>query len=486
MSTQTKVRILVVNQDIHEVNYLKNVLEKQHYHVLTAFDSTTSIEIAINIVPDIILLELELPGQDGIDTCRTLRLNELTQYIPVIILSHCKSSESKTRALQSGADDYLCKPIVESELMSRLASILRIKEFEKQNAKTSKELLALYADRISLIESLVMGVTHEVNNPLSAISGYAHLLMKDKDPDSEEYQNLSVIKSESLRIGANISKLLKLIQTDTDNFGTVNAVETLLSAITMSRSKSEQKKVAIQTQIAEQNAETFGDAIQLSQAFYNVISNAVDFSSEDQSVWIKLDTNANNIIISISDSGPGIPEENRMRIFHPFFTTKAVGEGSGLGLSIAESVINRHNGKIIVNTLTGRGTTVDIVLPRRHIQRKIMIVEDEATVLGQLSLILQHFGYQVVGAENAQEAIKLANETKPDLVIMDFKIPQLDGLETAKCIKSIPGLQDIVLIGYTAFGHDANLKQAEIIGFNDILHKPSDLVTIKNVISKYI
>ena len=200
-----------------------------------------------------------------------------------------------------------------------------------------------------------------------------------------------------------------------------------------------------------------------------------------------------HVRISIHDEGAGIPEENLSKIFDPYFTTKEMGsrKGVGLGLAICYAIVKKHKGHIAVDSVPSRGTTFHIYLPAykkeivdmrtegktiRHGKGRVLIMDDEGMILNIAKELLQHMGYEVVAAQNGEEAIGFYRQAielkKPfDVVILDLAIPGgMGGKEVMQELTAIdPHVKGIISSGYL---NDPIMKNFKNYGFSDILTKP--------------
>ncbi|MFO8100680.1 MAG: ATP-binding protein [Dehalococcoidia bacterium] len=233
-----------------------------------------------------------------------------------------------------------------------------------EQLKASEEQL-IQSAKMAAVGQLVSGVAHEINNPLMAIAGYTEMLLK-KTEDEPSGKRLQRIYDETSRAINIVHNLLSFARKQDSDKLPVPVNESIESAIQLRAYEMSLENIEIETNLAADLPDTMADFQQLQQIFLNLLINseqAIKKAGESGKVSISTEQKGNNIRITFSDSGPGIPEEVQKRIFEPFFTTKKVGEGTGLGLSICYGIINDHGGNITVNSNKGEGTTFTIELP---------------------------------------------------------------------------------------------------------------------------
>ena len=244
------------------------------------------------------------------------------------------------------------------------------------------------ADRLAAIGELVAGVAHEVNNPLSSISAFTQLLLRDGGLTGSQRDSLEVIRSETVRASQVVKDLLAFarradpLREPVDLNGVISRTLRLRGYQLMS------SKIDLQTELADALPAVIGDPRQLQQVCLNLVTNAVQAMAPQGGGMLTLSTRleADRVTIDVTDTGPGIPERARAHIFEPFFTTKREGEGTGLGLSISYGIIAAHRGTIEVVTTSPAGTTVRVTLPVTEVEPCSMAEPGDVTTLGTVRL----------------------------------------------------------------------------------------------------
>jgi len=220
-------------------------------------------------------------------------------------------------------------------------------------------------DRLASIGELVSGVAHELNNPLTSVIGFSDLLLqRDFPPDVVE--ELNYINKEARRSASTVKNLLAFSRQHPQEKTAVDINHIISQVLELRAHAARRKNIVLSADLTENLPPVMGDISQLQQVFLNVILNAeqsISAAHDRGILTIKTSQKESTVLINVTDDGEGIPEEFMDRIFNPFFTTRDVGKGAGLGLSICHGIISEHRGKISVESQPGTGTTVLIELP---------------------------------------------------------------------------------------------------------------------------
>ena len=227
-----------------------------------------------------------------------------------------------------------------------------------------------------------------------------------------------------------------------------------------------------------------GNSAELNEALVNILFNAMDAMPGGGKVTVKTGLKNSWVVLSVSDTGLGIPDEIKGRIFDPFFTTKG-REGLGMGLSVTYGIIRRHGGSISVESTLDKGTTFHIRLPVARGTQKgpvpakappsvkgatILLVDDDPQVSEVLGLMLQQLGHQVTGFTNAREALEVFRQGDYKLVITDLGMPDISGRDVAKSVKAMKPETPVVLI--TGWGVQLDPAELKGTGVDGVIAKP--------------
>ncbi len=364
-------RILIVddNQDI--ITLTQRILVQQNYEILTAADGTTGLHLAQTEKPDLVLLDVMLPGMDGLEVCRRIKGDPETRKLMVLLITGCGSLDHRVKGLESGADDYITKPFHLTELLARVRSALRIKKLTDEIEESHRALLEaqkerLRSEKMATIGLLATGIAHEFNNIMSGISGFAQLAKKN-GKYKDQLVEVTLIQAER---AMNIANSLSTFYRPSKGCKPTDVQTVIENAICLVTKQIKENEIEI--------VRNFKDVPQVlihpgevQEVVLNLSINAIHAIGKKGKIEIGLDQIDEMVRITISDTGCGMSPEVADRIFDPFFTTKgALGggssSGSGLGLSVSYNIVKSHHGQLSVKSEEGVGTTFTIDLPIHH------------------------------------------------------------------------------------------------------------------------
>jgi signal transduction histidine kinase len=210
---------------------------------------------------------------------------------------------------------------------------------------------------------LAAGVAHEVNTPLTGISSYTQMLKEQIRPEDLRYPLLEKIEKQTFRAAKIVNNLLNFARSGGAEFEALDVNRLLHDVISLLEHQLERAKVKVRKELAEELPRVRGNENRLQQVFFNLILNAKD--AMPSGGWLTLATSADDdtVVVEIKDTGVGIRREDIKRIYDPFFTTKGMGRGTGLGLSVSYGIVQEHGGAIFVESAPGQGTTFQVALP---------------------------------------------------------------------------------------------------------------------------
>jgi two-component system NtrC family sensor kinase len=221
------------------------------------------------------------------------------------------------------------------------------------------------ADRLAAVGELVAGVAHEVNNPLSSISAFSQLMLRDEGLTDSQREGLEIIKSETIRASQVVKDLLAFARRSAPHRELVDLNDVICRTLRLRGYQMKSSRVTVETELCSELPHVAGDARQLQQVCLNLVVNAVQAMTSMGGGTLRLMTHssAGKVVMDVRDTGPGIPPSVKARIFEPFFTTKEEGEGTGLGLSVSYGIIAAHGGTIEAFETSSEGTTMRVTLP---------------------------------------------------------------------------------------------------------------------------
>ncbi|NJD55029.1 MAG: response regulator [Nitrospirae bacterium] len=389
-------------------------------------------------------------------------------------------------------------------------------EFERSDEEKEKEAIReqlFQAHKMEAIGTLAGGIAHDFNNMLQGILGHASLLKAQLRPGTSLYESADTIEHISDRAAELTRQLLGFARKGKYVIEPI-AVNDVIAAVLKIISKTFDRNIAIESDLGTEDMTIEGDRSQIEQVILNLCLNARDAMSGGGRLLIRTSVQDNapdpaapaatplrQVVITISDTGAGIPDTVKERIFEPFFTTKELGKGTGMGLAMVYGVVKNHNGQISVETSPGSGTTFTVAFPavRPAVRIEpasrsdpapgkgtILVVDDEEYIRDILRTMLEKLGYRVIQAADGKEALQIYAEQcgAIDLVILDLIMPVMSGKDTLDHIRQINGKARILIAsGHTTAGEAGFPLQQGLLGF---IQKPFSMHSIADKVQSML
>ena len=374
--------VVLVAEDEADVRDLI-VSQLGDYQLLVATDGEKAIQLANRFEPDLILLDWMMPERDGLEVCRVLRATAGFERVPIVMLTARIDERSKIEALEAGANDFLTKPFAPTELKLRINHLLNSGRFEKEVVEKSEELgaalaelkesesMLVQAEKLTSLGQMSAGIIHEINNPLNyaktnlySLRSFVKLLPEE---DREDFVEVTSDVEEGLERVVQIVKDLRGFATkDKAQFSDVNMAEVVASSARLLGNRL--THVRYSSEIPD-HIHINGNSNQLCQVFINFIQNAldalkdVDRENDQGEIRIECSQGSEWTSLHFHDNGCGISEEAQQKIFDPFYSSKDIGQGMGLGLSICYRILEQHGVKIEIKSEIGAGTHFTLNFP---------------------------------------------------------------------------------------------------------------------------
>jgi two-component system NtrC family sensor kinase len=305
------------------------------------------------------------------------------------------------------------------------------------------------SDRLAAVGELVAGVAHEVNNPLSSISAFAQLLLRDNGLTAQQRDSIEVIRAETTRASQVVKDLLAFARRSEPQRAPLDLNGVVGRSLRMRQYQFSETGVQVETELADDLPAVMGDSRQLQQVCLNLLTNAVQaMSAGGGTLRVRSYVEAGAVRLDVIDSGPGIPAPARARIFEPFFTTKREGEGTGLGLSVSYGIVKAHGGTIEIADTGPAGTTFRVTLPAADLPAsaqeaardpgntslrsplagiKLLFVDDEPALRSGMQSYGGLRGFTVLTAADGEAALELTRTVSVDAIVCDLRMPGMDG-----------------------------------------------------------
>lgn len=378
MKTTDKT-IMVVDDSLTIRMQVKDLLDDEGYQVILAEDGETCLELLKTQTPDIILLDIVMPGISGLGVCRAIKESKTLCHIPVLILTHVSDSENKVAGLKAGADDYVTKPFALEELNARISAILNTKTLQRDliAARDAAEQSA------SAKSSFLANMSHEIRTPMNGVVGFTELLIETK-LDSEQKEYVEAIHRSGKSLLIIINDILDFSKLESGDFSLekidFDLAQIIKDVSNLIKPKLQDKPVEIEYQIDPEIPEMInGDPHRLRQVLLNILGNSAKFTEKGKiRTVITLEKKEEKQVFlhfKLQDTGIGIPPDKVETIFELFTqadssTTRKYG-GTGLGLSISRKLAQKTGGNCWAESEPGKGSIF-------HVTGWFEIVAEEA------------------------------------------------------------------------------------------------------------
>ncbi len=389
--------ILIVDDNQTNLDVLFELLKNYGFKVLVAQDGESAIEQIEYIHPDLILLDIMMPGIDGFETCRRLKADHATQDIPIIFMSALSDTLDKVKGFQTGAVDYITKPFQHEEVLSRIDTHLTIRSLQKKLEEKNSELAHLNQNLERLVEQkskqlidqektaiigrLTQGMVHNLKSPLQVMQTSVDLI-ETKATKINDYSFFSYTKY-ILQAITKVNQIMDTLMVKSSkeqkqDVQPVNINELIQRELQLLEGNMYFKNKIKKKYFYDENiANVPLIYAYISQVFYNLINNAMDAMWEKKSRELTIVTrqDESKIYMDIADTGCGIAPEDLSKIFDPFYTSKPAkgqeqkeGEptGTGLGLYTCIELLKPFNGEIAISSNPGKGSVFTVALPKHQ------------------------------------------------------------------------------------------------------------------------
>jgi signal transduction histidine kinase len=514
-------KILIVDDEPNNLDVLRNCLHETGLKVLVVESGEAALKRVNYIKPDIILLDVMMPGIDGFETCHRLKKMEAMKDTPIIFLTAKTELADKVKGLELGVD-YITKPFQQVEIQARINKHLIISDLQKklQAQNVQLKIAQEEADAANRAKSeFIANISHEIRTPMNAVLGFSELLASQiKDKQHKSY--LNAIQTAGKTLLSLINDILDLSKIEAGrleiHYESINLLSICAELKQLFSLKMAEKNLEFLLKIDETLPPILLlDENRVRQVLLNLMSNAIKFT---ESGYIKLCVHHLNrkdhhidLILAVEDSGIGIPLDQQNGIFEPFKQQDGQRNcqygGTGLGLAISKRLIEMMNGQITVESFPGKGSRFEITLREvkiahiiskakpnnlfnlnniRFEKARVLVVDDIESNRDLIKEYLEPVNLEVISAENGQQALRFAEEYHPDLILMDIRMPDMDGYETTKRLKNNLKTDKIPVLALTASVAVDKSAKIEAHNFESFLAKPINISELLNELSGYL
>lgn len=358
-------RILVVDDDALARRNLRAMLERGYYQVETAGGGEEALGLLHSYQPDLVLLDILMPGVGGIETCRRIRAMPNGELLPIIFLTSDERPEIHAEAFRAKGDDFLRKPILSAELIVRIRSLMRLKRLQAEIQAERDTLLDLQKQREQLFEFIV----HDLKNPLSTIQmGLEFLSNRDDNAPAAQHQLLRLRDTAHYmtRMVQNILDIGRAEQMGLELHKTRICLSSWIPHLLQEVETQAQRRSHVLGWDCPADLEVEADSDFLRRLLLNLVDNALKYSPSGSQTFIQASPGENSVRLEVRDQGNGIPEQMREQVFAKFVRLEEEAQtrsSSGLGLAFCQLVAEAHNGRIWVEGNEPKGSVFILEIP---------------------------------------------------------------------------------------------------------------------------
>ncbi len=506
--------ILIVDDAPENLSILGELLSD--YSVKVAKDGKKALEIANSSPqPNLILLDIVMPGLNGFEVCKKLKQDDKTYDIPVIFMTSLNATEDKVKGLEVGAIDYVTKPIQGAELQARVQNHLTLHYLQKEmkiinktledrvNQRTEELKIAKErAEESNRLKSHFLSLmSHELRTPMNGILGYSEILSLELE-HSHLIEYAEGIYDSGKRLKDTLNSIINLSRLESNKreiyLSDVNIVERTKAMLKSHDKSAKKKNIALKFASSDDEIISQVDKTMFDVVINNIIDNSIKYTREGNvTVRIRKEKikSESFVLIDIEDTGIGIPKDKFDLIFEEFRQVdEGQGrnfEGVGLGLAITKKFAQKLNGEVLVDSEIGKGSVFTVKLPIEDIvempvptkkaaksktkvvdNKTMLLVEDEDITINVTKLFLKKYGTLEV-ARSGEAALEMTKQKQYDIILMDINLGKgLNGLETTKKIREDKNYKDTPIIAVTAYALDSDKEQFLKEGCSHYLPKP--------------
>ena len=531
MSDEKENSLLIIDDEKVNLKILTHILGPE-YTIYTATNGVNGINIAMEHMPDLILLDILMPEMNGYETLCEIKKNERTRKIPVIFITGLNSEKDEEKGLALEAADYITKPfgamIVRLRVRNQIQiiNLRRDLEYAVKNAKMANQTKSLFLAHMS----------HEIRTPMNSILGVTEILMQQEILPAKIEEGLGKIYNSCNLLLGIINDILDFSKIEAGKLEVIPAkykVENVISdSLQLNTMRIASKPIEFELYVEEDlPVKLIGDELRIKQILNNLLSNAFKYTDAGK-VTLSIKTEAADrllndhvtLVLSVRDTGYGMSQDQLSRLFEEYarFHNKAgkTIEGTGLGLSIVKRLINIMGGEIYVKSELDEGSYFVVRLPQGKVDDEVLgkevteslrqfgkncatqskraqivrdpmpygsvlVVDDVESNIYVAVGLMKLYRLQIDTAMSGQEAIdKIKAGKKYDAIFVDHMMPKMDGMETTKYLRDMGYTAPIV-----ALTANAVVGQAEMFlknGFNEFISKPIDTRQLDLILNKLI
>lgn len=524
-----RLNILLVDDQPAKLLTYEAILQDLGDRLIKAHTAREALEYLLLEEIAVILMDVSMPDVDGFELASMIRQHPRCQRTSIIFVSAVHLTDlDRLRGYETGAVDYVPVPVVPQVLRAKVSVFLELfrktrqlerlnADLERRVASRTEELEAstarLRASEEGLREAdrrkdeFLAILAHELRNPLAPIRNALTLMRSSSSLSPEVTWSRDLIERQVDQLARLVDDLLDVSRVSRGKIELKRELleleEVVAAGIETSRPHIDGRQHELVLRFPESPVRVFGDRIRLTQVVSNLLNNAAKFQEKGGKITVIVDRDGGDAIVRIEDRGIGIAPETLPRVFDLFVQydhpTTRTERGLGIGLSLVKDLLALHDGSVSAHSDgLGHGSEFVIRLPCRgdavrtaplaempqrgpaRRRQRILVVDDNRDAAISLALLLRHDGHEVEVAHDGPEALRLASLRRPEVVLLDLGMPQMDGFEVCRAFRERG--HDAFMVALTGYGQEEDRRRSREAGFDSHLVKPA----LPDVIAKLL
>jgi signal transduction histidine kinase len=521
------VQVLVVDDETRNLEALEALLTQSGCRLIRAQSADEALLALLDHEFAAIILDIRMPGMGGFELAELIKRRRRTRDVPILFLTaHTMDEHEVLRGYGTGAVDYLTKPIHSDILKSKVAVFIELFRKSRALAQANARLQREVAERERMEDALrlanrdlerrvqerteallradrrkdefLASLAHELRNPLAPIRSAVEILQIGVGPEDDAARARAVIVRQVDHMTRLIDDLLDVSRITCDKLSlqvkSVELAQIVATAVETSRPLIDEHRHTLTVHLPSSPVVLEADAARLAQVLSNLLTNAAKYTAPGGEVRLTAEVQDTEVVIRVLDNGIGIDADMLARVFELFIQgdhpRERSGGGLGIGLTLARRLVEMHGGRLEARSDgEGRGSefSVRLPLPLRPAhetapegeqeseypsRKRVLVVDDNEDAAEMLAVMLGTWGQETRVAYDGMQALATAEAFQPDIVLLDIGLPDLDGYEIARRLRTEPWGRRALLVAVTGWGQESDLERSRQAGFDRHLVKP--------------
>ena len=534
-----KINILIVDDEPKNLTVLEIILDDPAYRLIRAESADQALLALVVEEFALLILDIRMPGMTGFELAKMIKERKKTARVPIIFLTaYFNEDQHVLTGYDTGAVDYLHKPVNPDILRSKVAVFAELhrknrelemvnrallvevterRRAEEQLRELNQTLEQRVAERTDALRELdrrkdtfLATLAHELRNPLAPVRNAMHLLHM-KCPAEPELQWIrQVIDRQVQQMSRLVDDLMDVSRISLGKIRLrrehVELAKVVMGAVETSRPLIDELDHELKLTMPPDPVIVDADEVRLTQVFMNLLTNAAKYSEKGSHIELRAAREGNEVVVSVKDTGIGIPADNLRTIFDMFSQVEEALSrsqgGLGIGLCLVKQLVEMHGGRIEARSEgPGKGSEFVVRLPiiveigngrsaddtgedaKPTSNLRVLVVDDNRDAALSFAMLLKMMGNNVRTALDGEEAVRTAGEFHPHVVLLDIGMPKMNGYEAARTIRDEPWGKNMILIAVTGWGQDEDRRKSQQAGFDRHMVKPVDPQTFMTLLA---